>query len=252
MRAIFIGAGRGSRLMPTTANEPKCFAKVQGTRILDWNLQALADNGIEDICFIGGYLIDTVREAYPKFTYRHNHDWENNNILASLFFAEDLMNEPFICCYSDTLFSSNLIAGLNASEHDITLSIDTGWATRYEDRTEHPADDAEKATIENGIITRIHRQIEPSIAWGEFTGAAKFSTAGASDLKAHYARCHAAYSRKPFRESALFEKAYFIHLLQEMIEHGVEMRHTDSDSEYIEIDTQQDFEYAQKTWTNKQ
>jgi choline kinase len=248
MKAIFIGAGRGSRLMPTTENQPKCFARVQEKRILDWNLQAFADNGIEDICFIGGYLIDAVREAYPSFTFRLNDDWKNNNILASLFAAEDFMNEPFICCYSDTLFSANLIAGVLASEHDITLSVDTGWAARYADRTEHPADDAEKATADNGVITRIHRGIDPSDAWGEYTGVAKFSSDGATLLKAHYARCRAEFSGQPFREAVVFEKAYFIHLLQDMIEHGVEMRHVDTSGEYIEIDTQQDFEYAQLTW----
>ena len=30
MRAIIIGAGRGARLMPTTADAPKCFAEVRG------------------------------------------------------------------------------------------------------------------------------------------------------------------------------------------------------------------------------
>ena len=248
MRAIFIGAGRGSRLMPTTENEPKCFAQVQGTRILDWNLQAFADNGIDDIAFIGGYLIDIVRDAYPHFTFRHNDNWPNNNILASLMYAEDLMSEPFICCYSDTLYSANLIAGMLASEHDITLSADTGWVARYADRTEHPADDAEKLTADNGIVTKIHRAIAPEHAWGEYTGVAKFTPPGAEHLKQHYARCHAEHSGKPFREAAVFEKAYFIHLLQEMIEHGVEMRHSDTAGEYIEIDTQQDFEYAQTNW----
>ena len=61
MRAIIIGAGRGRRLMPTTADTPKCFAEVQGKRILDWTLDALGANGIEDVCFIGGYRIETVR-----------------------------------------------------------------------------------------------------------------------------------------------------------------------------------------------
>ena len=249
MRVIFIGAGRGSRLMPTTENEPKCFARVQDKRILDWNNEAFAENGIDDICFIGGYLIDTVRQEYPSFTFRHNDDWPNNNILASLMYAEDLMDEPFICCYSDTLYSANLIAGLMESEHDITLSVDTGWAARYADRTEHPADDAEKVTTDNGVITRVHREIENDEAWGEYTGVAKFSLAGAEFLKKHYARCRTEFTGKPFREAALFEKSYFIHLLQEMIEHKVEMRHTDTSNEYIEIDTQQDFEYAQNNWT---
>lgn len=252
MRAIFIGAGRGSRLMPTTENEPKCFARVRERRILDWNLQAFADNGIDDICFIGGYRIDSVREAYPHFTFRHNADWERNNILASLMHAGDLMDVPFICCYSDTLYSPAVIAGLAASDGDITLSVDVGWDARYADRTEHPPDDAEKVTVRNGLVTRIHRGIDPAEAHGEYTGVAKFSPAGAAHLKAHFDRCQKAYSGKPFREAAVFEKAYLIHLLQEMIEHGVEMGHVDSDGEYIEIDTQQDFDYAQRHWAQDQ
>ena len=62
MKAIIIGAGRGIRLMPTTANTPKCFAEVKGRRILDWALAAFRANGLDDIVFIGGYQIDKVRE----------------------------------------------------------------------------------------------------------------------------------------------------------------------------------------------
>src|SRR5215211_850131 len=105
MRVIVIAAGRGRRLMPTTANAPKCYAEVQGKRLLDWGLQALTANRISDICFIGGYQIDKVRADYPRFTFRHNADWENNNILASLMNAQDLMDDPFMCTYSDVLFT---------------------------------------------------------------------------------------------------------------------------------------------------
>ena len=43
MRIIVIGAGRGRRLMPTTADAPKCFAEVDGRRLLDWALAAFAE-----------------------------------------------------------------------------------------------------------------------------------------------------------------------------------------------------------------
>lgn len=248
MRAIIIGAGRGSRLMPTTANQPKCFARVQDRRILDWSIQAFADNGIEDICFIGGYQIDKVREDYPHFTFRHNEDWENNNILLSLMHAEDLMDGPFICCYSDILFTSNLIAGLLASEKDITLAVDVGWEERYQHRTQHPPDDAEKLSVSNGAVTRVHRGMDPTHAHGEYTGIAKFSTAGATQLKEHFNRCREQYTGKPFREAKVFEKAYKILLFQEMLEAGVAMHHTDTAGEYIEIDTQEDFDLAQTQW----
>ena len=82
--------------MPTTADSPKCFADVGGQSILDWTLEAFRSNGIDDICFIGGYRIDKVEDKYPELQFRHNDNWPNNNILASLFYAEDLMDEPFI------------------------------------------------------------------------------------------------------------------------------------------------------------
>ena len=62
-------------------------------------------------------------------------------------------------------------------------------------------------------------------------------------------RASETYAGRTFRGARLFEKAYLIHLLQEMIERGVEFRHAATAGEYIEIDTQQDFEYARGCWT---
>ncbi len=250
MRAIIIGAGRGSRLMPTTANSPKCFAEVGGQRILDWTLDALRQNDIDDITFIGGYRIESVQEAYPEFTFRHNKDWANNNILASLFYAEDRMDGPFICCYSDILFTSEIVQNLIAAENDINLSIDTDWLSRYEHRHEHPSDDAEKVAVENGEVVRIHREIAESDAHGEYTGVARFSSNGAQTLREYYHRSKKKYAGQPFREAKLFEKAYLIHLFQEMLEAGIDIKHVDSPGGYIEIDTQEDFEFARTHWTH--
>ncbi len=248
MKAILIGAGRGKRLMPTTADTPKCLAEVRGRPILDWILEAFYVNGVSRIAFIGGYQLAKVRAAYPGFMYYCNAEWERNNILASLMCAEAEMDEPFISCYSDTLFTPGVVARVLESPADISLLIDTDWKARYAHRTQHPANDAEKIAARNGRITRIHRDIEESVAHGEFTGMAKFSAAGAALLREYYHRCRALHAGQPFREAAVFEKAYLIHLFQEMIENGVAMVHVDAPGGYMEIDTQQDFELAQKFW----
>jgi L-glutamine-phosphate cytidylyltransferase len=251
MRAIIIGAGRGSRLMPTTADTPKCFAEIAGQRMLDWAVDAFRQNGVTDIAFIGGYRIETVQEANPEFTYRHNTDWPNNNILASLMYAEDLMDEPFMCCYSDVLFTPAIVGGMLRNTDDIALAVDTGWLTRYEHRTEHPSDDAEKVTVANGSVTRLHREIPEADAYGEFIGLAKFSTAGAVALKQHYHNRREEFAGQPYRGAKVFEKAYMIHLMQDMIESGSRMAHVDTPGGYIEVDTQQDFEYARNFWTER-
>ena len=108
MRVIVIAAGRGRRLMPTTADAPKCYAEVAGCRLLDWALDAFTANDLTE-CALSAAIRSTRSSGLPQFTFRHNADWENNNILASLFCAQDLMDEPFICCYSDVLFTADVV-----------------------------------------------------------------------------------------------------------------------------------------------
>ena len=248
MKAIIIGAGRGLRLMPSTKDSPKCFAQIGDKRILDWTLEAFRCNGITDIVFIGGYQIDKVREEYPELRFYHNDDWANNNILASLMYAEAEMNDEFICCYSDILFTQKVISDLLKVDGDITVVCDTDWLKRYENRTEHPSSDGETMTVENGLAKEIHRDIPDSEAHGEFIGVTKFSKVGAEQFCRAYHYANDAFSGKPFREAKIFEKAYIIHLYQEMIENGITFNHSDTVGDYIEIDTQQDFSYARENW----
>jgi len=237
--------------MPTTADSPKCFAEIQGRRMLDWALRAFNGAGVNEVCFIGGYQIDKVKRDYPHFSFRHNDNWENNNILLSLMYAEDAMSDGFICCYSDILFTSDVVKRALNNPADIALSADTRWLDRYQHRTMHPPDDAEKVTVANGLVTRVHRGIEPKDAHGEYTGIAKFTSKGAGQLREHFHAARKKFSGKPFREAAVFEKSYFILLLQEMIEAGVPMAHADTPGNDMEVDTQQDFELAQKNWNGE-
>ena len=234
--------------MPTTADSPKCFAEVGGRRLLDWALGAFAGAGVTDVCFIGGYQIDKVRRDYPQFTFRHNAGWEHNNILHSLMHAEDQMSGGFICCYSDILFTSDVVRRTLQNPADIALSVDTRWLDRYQHRTQHPPGDGEKVTVANDLVTRVHRAIPPAEAHGEYTGIAKFTPAGAAKLREHFARAKARYAGQAFREAAVFEQAYLILLYQEMIEAGVRFGHADTPGNYMEVDTQEDFELAGKYW----
>ena len=53
---------------------------------------------------------------------------------------------------------------------------------------------------------------------------------------------------RPFREARTLEKAYLIQLFQDMIEAGEAFAPVDTPGGYIEIDTQQDFDYARRHW----
>lgn len=248
MRAIIIGAGRGSRLMPTTENSPKCFAEIQGKRILDWTVEALKAGGCTEIVFIGGYRIDSVQRDYPDFIFRENKDWQNNNILVSLMCAEDLMDRPFVTSYSDILFTKDVVHGLVQSQDELCLGIDTDWREHYKPRTMHPPHDAEKAIARGGTVERVYRTIPYDDATGEFIGVAKFGATGAKHFRDFYHKRKAEFWDKPYREAAIFQKAYLIHMFQDMIEQGAAFGHFDTPGKYREIDTQEDMNLAQTLW----
>ena len=248
MRPIIIGAGRGSRLNALTSNQPKCYAPVGGRRILDWLLKALDEAGLGQPVFIGGYQIDRIRADYPQMSFCHNRDWPNNNILASLFYARNHMDDGFVCSYADILFRSGVVRRALEHKGEMVLCVDTDWRKRYAARTCHLEDDAEKVIAEGDRIVRIDRGISPGEASGEFIGVAKFSAGGAGQLQEHYGRLRREFSGRVWKDRTVFEKAYLIHLLQEMLEQKLDIHMVTTAGEYMEIDTEEDFELANAHW----
>ena len=251
MKAIIIGAGRGSRLKSMTDNQPKCYAPVRGRRILDYTLEAFDRAGVSDKVFIGGYQIDRIEADYPQLTFVHNADWQNNNILLSLFYAEQHMAGGFVCAYSDILFKDSVVRDALSHPGDIVLCVDTHWRDRYADRSQHPEGDAEKVVVDardRDRIISIHRDIAPANADGEYIGVAKCTPRGAALLREHYHRARREFAGKPWREAKVFEKAYLILLFQEMIERGIAVHMVATHGDYMEIDTEEDYALANRDW----
>ncbi|MBI4556261.1 MAG: NTP transferase domain-containing protein [Candidatus Hydrogenedentes bacterium] len=250
MKAIIIGAGRGERLMPHTADAPKCFAEVAGRRILDWGLEALAAGGLTEVVFIGGYQMDRIRAAYPQFIFCHNADWRDNNIMESLMHAEVHMDEGFVCAYSDILYRPEIIERLVLSPYTITLACDTEWRTRYRARTDHPEHDAEKIGANSPRVTAINRTMPSEKAHGEYIGVAMFNAMGAALLREHYHQSKKRYGEGPFQAARTFRKAYLIDLFQEMIDQGVPFHLLETRGGYLEIDTNHDYQIARTEWVS--
>ena len=251
MRPIIIGAGRGNRLNALTDEQPKCYVPVGGRRILDWMLEALAAAGLETPVFVGGYRIEQIQADYPHLIYCHNADWQHNNILASLFCAEEYMADGFVCSYADILYRPTVVRRALEHEGDIALCVDTDWRTRYADRSQHPEDDAEKVVADADRVVAISRAIPAPAASGEYIGVARFSVAGARFLRAHYQRIKAEYAGQNWKDGTPFEKAYLIHLFEEMLDAGLALHMVTTDGEYMEIDTEEDFALANARWADE-
>ena len=248
MKAIVLGAGRGSRLKALTDEQPKPYAPVGDRRILDWLLEALAEAGIDETVFVGGYRADLVEKDYPQLSFRHNPDWADTNILASLMCAEDYMDDEFVVTYADILYRPEVVRRAIDHPADRVLCVDTEWRSRYADRSQHPEDDAEKVVAEGDRILCVDRSTESTDAQGEYIGVARFSSAGAQSLRAAYHEARQRLAGAEWRGGALFRKAYLIHLYQEMLEAGLSFHMVTTDGQYMEVDTEEDFALANRRW----
>ena len=112
----------------------------------------------------------------------------------------------------------------------------------------HLPHDAEQAITSGGKVQKVHRAIPYDDATGEFIGVAKFGSEGARRFRDFYHRRKAEFWDKPYREAATFQRAYLIHMFQDMIEQGISFGHADTPGNYREIDTQEDMNLAQTLW----
>jgi choline kinase len=250
VKAIVIGAGRGSRLRHLTEEIPKTLVPILGRPMLDGILDALAAGGLRppDVVFVCGYLASVIRARYPALHYVENPDWERNNILASLMYARAQMEGGFVSTYADIVYRPAVVEALVRSPHDLTIVCDTAWRRRYTGRSQHPETDAEKLRAEGPRVVELSRRIPSEAASGEFIGVMKASPAGAARLCRAFDEARAAFAGKVFREGRTFEKAYLIDLLQHMLEQGEAIHRIDTDGGYMEIDTLEDAALAEAWW----
>ncbi len=244
LKAIIIAAGMGKRLNPMTNDIPKCLLKIGDKTIMERQLETLKLCGITDTVVVRGYQGNKIN--FPDIKYYENTNYQNNNILNSLFYAEPEMNGDFIASYSDILYDQSVVEKLLENKNDVAVVVDTDWQGYYQGRTKHPLEEAEKVIIKDGKVLKIGKHLTAEESQGEFIGLVKFSEKGAEIFKREFQRVKNEYQGKPFQKSAIFEKAYLTDMLQELIDRGVDIYPVLIKKEWWEMDTEQDLEKVKK------
>lgn len=243
MKAIIVAAGMGRRLRPYTDDRPKCLVEVNGKSILQRQLDAYRAAGVDEVYIVRGYMKESIQIDGAR--YFENTDFQNNNILASLFYAEPAMEGGFLFSYSDIVFRPEVVRSALMAETDYALVIDRRWSEAYEGRVNHPVAEAEVARVEGGRVTRVGKKTVPvELATGEFIGLANFSAAAVEQMRERYHRRRRELEGKPYGTAARFQVAYVTDLLNDLIDDGVVMRPAFIDGGWREIDTVEDLERA--------
>ena len=105
--AIIIAAGLGSRLEDLTKDNPKCMLKLGDKTIIEHQLNAFRANNITNISVVRGYKKHKI--DLPNVTYFDNDQFESNNVLNSLMYAEEALAGNVVISYSDIIFSPAIV-----------------------------------------------------------------------------------------------------------------------------------------------
>ena len=124
MQAIILNSGIGKRLLSLTSVKPKCLLEIKGKKILEYQLEALTENNIENILITTGpfenQIKDFVSQRFPNLniTYVNNPKYDTTNYIYSIWLAKNQIVDTVILLHGDLVFDKDLAKKLIESKED--------------------------------------------------------------------------------------------------------------------------------------
>jgi choline kinase len=175
---VILCAGQGRRLLPLTEFSPKCLLRIAGRPVLEWQLRALAANGITDVTVVTGFGADAVEQALRRMgavaegvRTLFNPFFAVSDNAGSCFLARGLLRDSdAVLLNGDTVFEPAILRRvLRAPEAPITVTIDRKPA--------YDADDM-KVSVEGTRLLAIGKTLPPTETDGESIGLLLFRNRG--------------------------------------------------------------------------
>lgn len=195
--AIILAAGQGKRLLPHTADTPKCLVEVGGVPILHRQLSSLQKCNIGKVILVTGFHAPRVEEYarlhFPEIEFRfvRNEIFHATNTLYSLALAATHIgpDEAVLQLNGDVIFDPAAIRTL----------IETGGVSAAVVQRKRCGEEEIKILLgEDGSIRAMNKIIKPEEAVGEAIGINKFSPAFWETLAATLAEHKESYAYEYF------------------------------------------------------
>ena len=172
-KAIVLSAGKGSRLLPLTADRPKCLIDLNGRSLLEWQLDALQGAGVADILVVTGFaehLVVDVAARRSGVRTLFNPFYHVADNLGSVWMARAELDRDTLLLNGDTLVSSRLLERvLRAGAGPIAVTVD--------EKEDYDADDM-KVLRDGDRLLRIGKALEAGLYNAESIGLLAFRGEG--------------------------------------------------------------------------
>lgn len=169
MKAVILSAGQGSRLLPLTAERPKCLLPLGAKTLIAWQVDVLQRCGVDEIVVIVGFRAALVEAqlatlARPGLAIRtiFNPFYSVADNLGSCWLARHEMAGDFILLNGDTLFEAAVLQRLLAGPAaPILVTIDR--------KSTYDADDM-KVQLDGTRLLDIGKMLPAARTHGESIG----------------------------------------------------------------------------------
>ncbi|MFD1331536.1 NTP transferase domain-containing protein [Methylopila musalis] len=178
MKAIILSAGQGRRLLPLTAETPKCLVPFSGRSLLEWQVRALAASGVTEVVVVTGFEADKVVATLEgidlpgtRLRTTHNPFFELADNLASCWIARHEMTDAFLILNGDTLIEPAIVERVLADPPSapITVTIDV--------KDDYDSDDM-KVRAQDDRLLAIGKTLPLDLVTGESIGFLRFTAEG--------------------------------------------------------------------------
>ena len=134
MKCIVLAAGKGTRMLPLTADRPKHMIPVNGRPFVDYIIESLRGAGLTEIAFIVNYKKEVLEahlnENYPDVITIDQEKplGTGHAVLCAQKFVE---KEEFIVVMGDNLYSARDVRNVAESIRNVVAGLEVDDPTKY-------------------------------------------------------------------------------------------------------------------------
>ena len=241
MNVFILAAGKGSRLGKISANKPKCLTEICGKSLIKRNLTTFNNFNL-NVLLITGFAAEKLEPLGVQTI--HNRDFDDTNMVWSLYQAIQELENDFIICYGDIVVSPSTVANLLESPFEFALVSDQSWLEYWTRRFDEPLTDAESFSINaTGDLVSVGQKAQnTNEIHGQYIGLIKVTGDARSQFKKRlqqFCEDEGTYE--------IAKKAYMTDFLQILINEGVQIKPVFVNGGWIEIDNPKDINAAIET-----
>lgn len=230
MKAIILAAGLGTRLRPYTETIPKCLLNLDGSSILENQINHIRDCGINDVVIVVGFGFDRVEaflRGYDSLGMRiktiYNPFYRTTNSLVSLCLARSEMDGDIVVMNGDDIFEIDVLDSMmNLRRENIVFPVKRKESYDREDM---------KVRMENDYVSLVTKDIDDDIHY-ESVGLRLFRGTGVEMIKRA--------SEEEMRGSNVRQK-WYVSCIQRLLDKGHKVRPFDiGDMFWMDVDYPKD------------